>query len=61
MKTAQTMISMPPLENSSQTAAEGQIKVDVIQAEPEATAKRTSSQDNILYQTGPDQIKLGTE
>ena len=49
MKTAQTMISMPPLENSSQTAAEGQIKVDVIQAEPEATAKRTSSQDNVLF------------
>ena len=49
MKTAHTMISMPPLENSSQRAAEGQIKVDVIQAEPEATAKRTSSQDNLLF------------
>ena len=49
MKTAHTMISMPPLENSSQRAAEGQIKVDVIQAEPEATAKRTSSQDNVLF------------
>ena len=43
------MISMPQLENSSQRAAEGQIKVDVIQAEPEATAKRTSSQDNLLF------------
>ena len=49
MKTAQTMISMPPLENSFQTAAEGQIKVDVIQAEPEATAKRTSSHGNLLF------------
>ena len=46
MKTAQ---KMTPLENSSQTGAEGQIKVDVIQAEPEATAKRTSSQDNVLF------------
>ena len=61
MKTAHTMISMPPLKNSSQRAAEGQIKVDVIQAEPEATAKRTSSQDNILNQTGPIQTNLGTE
>ena len=49
MKTTHTMISMPQLKNSSQRAAEGQIKVDVIQAEPEATAKRTSSQDNVLF------------
>ena len=57
MKTAHTMISMPQLENSFQRAAEGQIKVDVIQAEPEATAKRTSSQDNVLFKpdwTYPD-------
>ena len=39
--TLHTMISMPQLKNSSQREAEGQIKVDVIQAEPEATAKRT--------------------
>ena len=49
MKTTHTMISMPQLENSSQRAAEGQIEVDVIQAEPGATAKRTSSQDNVLF------------
>ena len=61
MKTTHTKISIPELENSFQRAAEGQITVDVIQAEPEATAKRTSSQDNILNQTGPIQIKLGTE
>ena len=48
MKTTHTMISMPQLENSSQRAAESPIKVDVIQAEPEATAKRTSSQDNVV-------------
>ena len=59
--TLHTMISMPQLENSSQREAEGQIKVDVIQAEPEATAKRISSQDNILNQTGPILTKLGTE
>ena len=41
MKTAHTMISMPPIENSSQRAAEGEIKDNVIQAEPEATANRT--------------------
>ena len=40
---------MSQLENSSQRQAEGQIKIDVIQAEPEATAKRTSSQDNVLF------------
>ena len=39
---------MPQLETSPRRAAETQIKVDVIQAEPEATAKRTSSQDNIV-------------
>ena len=61
MKTTHTMISMTALQKSFQRAAEGQIKVDVIQAEPEATAKRTSSQDNILNQTGPIQAKLGTE
>ena len=43
------MIVMPQLENSCQGAAQGQIKVDVIQAEPEATAQRTSSQDNVLF------------
>ena len=59
--TLHTMMSMPQLENSPQRVAGGQIKVDVIQAEPEATAKRTSPQDNILYRTGPDQTKVGTE
>ena len=59
--TLHAMISMPQLENSSQRKADGQIKVDLIQAEPEATAKRTSSQDNISNQTGPIQTKLGTE
>ena len=57
MKTIHTMISMPQLENSSHRAAEGQIKVDMIQAEPEATAKRTSSQNNVLFKpdwTYPD-------
>ena len=51
------MISMPQLENASQTAAEGHLNVDMIQAEPEATAKRTSSQDNVLFKldwTYPD-------
>ena len=57
MKTTHAMISMPPLKKSSQRAAGGQIKVDVIQAEPEATAKRTASQDNVLFKphwTYPD-------
>ena len=49
MKTIHMMISMPQLENASQTAAEGHLNVDMIQAEPEATAKRTSSQDNVLF------------
>ena len=48
------MIAMPQLENSCQGAAQGQIKVDVSQAEPEATAQRTSSQDNVLFK--PDWI-----
>ena len=61
MKTTHTKITMPELENSSQRAAKGQIKVHVIQTEPAATEKHTSSQDNILYRTGPDQIELGTE
>ena len=61
MKTAHTMISMPPLENSSQRAAEGQIKVDVIQAEPVAAAEHTSLQNTIADQTGPIQINLGTK
>ena len=39
--TLHTMISMPQLENASQREAEGQIKVDVIEAEPETIAKRT--------------------
>ena len=49
MKTTHTMIPMPALQKSSQRGAEGEIKVDVIQAEPEATAKRTSLQDNVLF------------
>ena len=49
------------LENSSLRAADRRIKVDVIQAEPEATAIRTSSQDNISNQTRSIQTKLGTE
>ena len=61
MKTTHMMISMPQLENSSQRAAEGQIKVDVIQAEPEATAKHTSLQNAISDQTGPIQTNLGTK
>ena len=61
MKTTHTKIAMPRLENPFRKAAEGQIKVDVIKAEPEATAKRTSSQDNILNQTRPIQTNLGTE
>ena len=57
METIHTMISMPQLKNSTQRAAEDHIKVDMIQTEPEATAKRTSSQDNVLLKldgTYPD-------
>jgi len=48
MKSTHTMISMPQLENCSQRAAESLIKVDVIQAEPEATAKHSSLHDNVV-------------
>ena len=57
MEGIHTMISMPQLKNSSQKTAEDHIKVDMIQAEPEATATRTSSQDNVLFKldwTYPD-------
>ena len=40
---------MFPLENRQKTQAEGQIEINVIQAEPEATAERTSSRDNGLF------------
>ena len=49
------------LENSSQKAAEGQIKVDEIQAEPVAAAEHTSLQNTISDQTGPIQTNLGTK
>ena len=49
------------LENSSLRAADKRLKVDVIQAEPEATARRTSSQGRISTQTKSIQTKLGTE
>ncbi len=52
MKTTHTIISMPQLENPCRKAAEGQINVAVIQAEPEATAQRISSQNNILLKPG---------
>ena len=49
------------LENSSLRAADRRLKVDVIQAEPEATARRTSSQGNISNQTRSIQAKQKTE
>ena len=39
--TLHTMISVPRLENLLQRDSDGQLKIDVIQAEPEATAKTT--------------------
>ena len=35
------MISVPRLKNLLQRDSDGQLKIDVIQAEPEATAKTT--------------------
>ena len=49
------------LENSSLRAADRRIKVDVIQAEPGATAPQTSSQDININQTDPIRSKLGIE
>ena len=40
------------LENSFQRVVKGQTKVNVIQAEPVATAQRTSSQDNFTFEPG---------
>ena len=42
----------------SNSLLSGQIKVDVIQAEPEATAKRTSSQDNVLFKHSFNSAKV---
>ena len=49
-----------PVRESSQRAAESQIKVDVIEAEPEATAKRLVAGQRFI-ETRMDLCKLISE
>ena len=54
-------IWMPQLKISSERAAEYNSKIYVIQAEPEATAQYTSSQEININQTGPIRSELEIE